>query len=382
MSARPIPPLLALLAGLALSASADVITYESAGERVTVEGLVLADDEQGSVLFETRDGRHHIIPGTKVFERIRTRQEVTPYTKEELKRRLGQQLGPRFRFVDTKHYLVANGGDRELGREIATLAEKVYAAFTNFFRSNVGFKIAKPRYPLIIVVYPSRGDYLEAMSARLGSVAESTAGLYVASSNQIVVYDPLGGDAGAHLQRLREKDSAEAIALAERLHQQIMATIVHEAVQQVAHNTGLRRRDVLGPAWVIKGLAMYFETLEMETDDGWWGVGKINRQRRDRLRALFPNQLVPLGKFVIDDKIFLDQKTADNAYAQAWALTYYLAKSHRARYVRYLEILNDRPPMTPYSPSERRADFRKAFGKSPQELELEFRRYLQKYVVE
>ena len=58
-----------------------------------------------------------------------------------------------------------------------------------------------------------------------------------------------------------------------------------------------------------------------------------------------------------------------------------MAKAKTKEYAAYLRIINARPAMTPYTPVERLEDFRKAFGKAPEEFEDEYRRYMQKFVL-
>ena len=63
-----------------------------------------------------------------------------------------------------------------------------------------------------------------------------------------------------------------------------------------------------------------------------------------------------------DSRRFRDPKTAVDAYADAWALNYYLIKFEPKAYTAYLKVLAEKHPLIDDDPQKRLAEFRKHFG--------------------
>ena len=63
-----------------------------------------------------------------------------------------------------------------------------------------------------------------------------------------------------------------------------------------------------------------------------------------------------------DSRRFRDPRTAVDAYADAWALNYYLIKYEPKAYTAYLKMLAEKPPLIEDDPQTRLAEFRKHFG--------------------
>ena len=66
---------------------------------------------------------------------------------------------------------------------------------------------------------------------------------------------------------------------------------------------------------------------------------------------------------------------AEAAYAESWALTYYLIKNRKADYVTYLKTLQSKPRLKADTPEERLSDFNKAFGEDLDDLGRDFKRW-------
>jgi len=84
-----------------------------------------------------------------------------------------------------------------------------------------------------------------------------------------------------------------------------------------------------------------------------------------------------LEKLLTDDKRFRDPKTSADAYSEAWAFTYFLIRTRRDEYVKYLRSLASRPLTEYQEPAERLAEFQKFFGNDLSALEADFLRYMQ-----
>ena len=58
-----------------------------------------------------------------------------------------------------------------------------------------------------------------------------------------------------------------------------VATIVHEATHQIAFNSGLQTRFADVPLWISEGIAVFFETPDLESAKGWRTIGAVNSAR-------------------------------------------------------------------------------------------------------
>jgi hypothetical protein len=234
------------------------------------------------------------------------------------------------------------------------------------------------------VIYKSREDYLRGVSSVIGPLARQTTGAYVMTSNRMFMYDAFGGRTGVLLNAANTRNSPSAIEARTELYEENVSNIVHEAIHQVAFNTGFHNRMAAGnPLWLVEGMAMFFETPDTSARNGWKGVGNVNKKHLDHLRKIWSQ--LPMGcldRLVADDTDLREPATMRDSYALAWALTYYLARSKAKGYAQYIRTINDRPLMTPYPPEERLRDFRAAFGKDPAGLELDFRRNISRMLSE
>lgn len=155
----------------------------------------------------------------------------------------------------------------------------------------------------------------------------------------------------------------------------LVATIVHEATHQIAFNSGMQKRFADNPVWLAEGLAMYCETPDLYSSRSWGGIGKVNYDRWDLYRENANNDAVgTLQSLIVDDKRFKDPRTAVDAYAEAWAWTYFLMTWHNEEFVAYINELASRPMMSDAGKKGRLADFTKHFGSNFAALEEEFYR--------
>ena len=65
---------------------------------------------------------------------------------------------------------------------------------------------------------------------------------------------------------------------------------------------------------------------------------------------------------IATDDRFRDPLLAIDAYAEAWALHFFLIRTQKDKYHSYLKTLGDKSPLTWDTPDQRVADFESAFG--------------------
>jgi hypothetical protein len=124
-------------------------------------------------------------------------------------------------------------------------------------------------------------------------------------------------------------------------------------------------------------MAMFFEVPDLESHVGWKTVGKMNTTRLIRFRESLKQRgdgHSLTGLIQTDDRL-KNAVTAETAYAESWALTYFLNKTRKADYVTYLQTLQSKSRLKADTPAERLSDFRNAFGEDLEILERDFKRW-------
>jgi hypothetical protein len=156
-----------------------------------------------------------------------------------------------------------------------------------------------------------------------------------------------------------------------------VATIIHEATHQLAFNCGLQQRYADIPLWVSEGIAVYFETPDLRSSRGWRGIGAVNQARLAQFRKYLASRpRDSLQSLLADDTRFRQARSAVDAYAEAWALNYFLLHRYARQYAAYLNILADKKPLLYDEPRERIRLFERKLGKPLEELDAEFVRYM------
>lgn len=320
-----------------------------------VEGAPVSWNSRQVVLL-ARDGQLWQFAPEEASDYRKTADWFRGYAPSELRAAMLRELGSGFEVTGTGHYMVAHpSGARD---QWADRFEGLYRRFVRYF-SVRGFSLADPPCLLIAVVCRNRADFTRYASASGASAGAGTLGYYSARSNRIVLYDVAAGS-----------DSPTR-------WEQNAATVIHEATHQMAFNTGIHNRAAEPPLWVVEGLATMFE--------GVVGAGasendaRQSRVNHSRLRAFrgsvaAVSRPAPLADLVATDRLF--QSTPGTAYAQAWALTFYLTETQPARYADYLARTAARPPLERYTAAQRTADFAAVFGDDWRMLEARLRRFM------
>lgn len=363
----------------ALAEAADVVELTQGDEHIVVHGKVLVEAADGGLLVLGQDGRIWPISPEQLVRHVENAAPFEPLTAELLARELSNEMGPQFDIWQTKHYVVCYNTNREFARWCGQLFERLYKAFTNYWARN-GFPIHEPEFPLPVLVFADPASYSTYASAELDAKPEQVPGFYSFHTNRVSLFDltalaagkNAGGSAGRFRQRLQRFLSTSA-------GQMTTATIVHEATHQIAFNCGLQTRYADNPLWLTEGMAIVFEAPDLKSRTGWSGIGEINHRRLREFREFAAQRRTgnSLHTLISTDERLRRLDTGPDAYAEAWALNYFLLRTRREQYHRYLEALNAKPRLIFDSAEERLAEFREMFGDLP-DLEEDFLRYMEK----
>ena len=307
------------------------------------------------------------------------------------------EMPKHFHIEGNGHFLICA---EKNNRRIGEICEDTYRTFRRYF-SVRGFKISEPEFPLVVIVFPDRDAFVNYCRKDKLEPPQGLLGYYMRFTNRIALFDQ--GDSG-----LAATTPARAETLASRLDRgneahgpnwlgdlsdgdrlrparfdgivegDLHSTIVHETTHQVAFNTGLHSRIGQTPKWVIEGLATMFEAPGIHDSQRTAAPKtRINRSRYLWFENYLQSRRRPhsLKDFIASDDLYASA-TLD-AYAEGWALTFFLAETRHGSYGRYLKALVARNPLQIYTNEERVADFRKAFG-DLKSLETEYVRFFEK----
>ncbi len=354
------------------------VTFRHEGAEREVVGEVLVTAADGGILLLAADGVMWAIEPDDLLKRFDDAAKLSPLTPEEMGRQLLADLPAGFDVYTTNHYVICHDTSREYAAWCGALFERLYRGFTNYW-SRKGLKLEEPRFPLVAVIFSSREAYARYAKAELGEAADSIVGYYSFRTNRITMCDLTG------VQSLRasgDRRSSEAqinLMLSRPEAEHSVATIIHEATHQIAFNSGLQTRFADIPLWVSEGLAVFFETPDLASARGWRTIGALHRNRLTQFRQyLATRPSTSLKTLIADDKRLRDTRTSLDAYAEAWALNYYLLNHHPRQYAEYLKLLSAKPPLVWDDPETRLTEFQQAFGKNLSQLDADFLRYMQR----
>jgi len=320
----------------------------------TIEGRPLSWDRH-AVRLLGRDGRLWEFEPNRASNYRRTADRFRPYRPSELRAELLRELGSGYEVSGTTHYLVAH--TRHQRHRWAELFESVYRQLVSYVAVR-GFKTERPPFPLVAIVCRDQRDFMRYASRQGGAPGAGVLGYYDLLSNRIIVYDMLPQKEG-------------------KVWQENADVVIHEVTHQVAFNTGVHSRYHQPPVWVAEGLATMFEAPGVHNaHDHPSRAERINRGRLEDFRRIVVPRHKPelIKKMIASDSLF---SNATVAYAEAWALTFFLAETRGPAYARYLARTANKPAFRRTSSAERLEDFTSIFGDDWKMLEARLLRFIE-----
>jgi hypothetical protein len=267
--------------------------------------------------------------------------------------------------------VIAYNTSKHYAKWCGQLFERLHKAYYKFWKDR-GFDLKPPEAPLVAVVFESKASYVKYAAPELGD-AGSIIGYYSLKSNRVAMYD---------ISELESRIDDEVKAM-QRINfllsrpesERTVATIIHEATHQLVLNSGLQARYAPIPLWNSEGLAVYFETPDIGNNaKGWTRIGTLNHLRlaqfrdyRDKRRG--PDSLLTL---IAGDERVRDPHHANDAYAEAWAFTFFAMRKRKDEYIKYMKSLQRIEALAADSREARLAAFRDAFGDNLDALDRAF----------
>ena len=337
------------------------VEYLSDGLELSTIGEALKEYGDGSMLLLAPDGRLLSIQGEDIKSSVAVTEAMVPASSEEIFEAIKAQLPQGFQVHKTKHYLLVYNTSDAYVQWVGHLFERLYRGFNNYWRTR-GIDLEEPRFPLVAVVFSDKASYLAYGERDIGSSASAMIGYYNMNTNRMAMYDLTGVDVAISD---RSRISSQAVVnqiLSRPQAERTVATIVHEAVHQLAFNTGLQTRLADNPLWLCEGMAMFFEAPDLRSAQGW-KIGNVNYHNFRLFAQRISNRPTDsLTTLITDDSLFQDAKTAAQAYPESWALTYFLMNTHAKEFSDYVAELSLLEPLGETDPRKRLDVFKKHFG--------------------
>jgi hypothetical protein len=357
------------------------VTVRRDAVETQVSGKLLVTAQDGGLLLLTADGTLWNIEPPEIVDHKHDGQPFAPLTQAEAGKTLLGELPAGFELYTTAHYVICHDTSRAYAQWVGALYERLYSGFMNYWK-NRGFKIHDPDLPLLVLVFATRDGYIKHVQPELGDSASAIIAFYSLRSNRVTMHDLTGMDS---LRRSGDRRGSVAeinAMLARPEAENMVATVVHEATHQLAFNCGLQTRFADIPLWVLEGLAVYFETPDLGSSKGWKTIGAVNRPRLDRFRDYLAHRPAKsLLSLISDDKRFRDPRQALDAYAEAWALNYYLVHQKPKQFNAYMELMTAKRalvvPPDGQKAEQRIKEFQAAFDDLDR-LDAEFVKYIQR----
>lgn len=339
------------------------VVFKQDGEELSVSGRLVVEANDGGLLIESADGMRWKIPPEDLVTRKHDDEPLKPLSPQKMSERLQHEL-PGFEIHLTQHYVVCHNTSQAYAQWCGALFERLYKAFINFW-TRKGFELHEPEFPLVALVFADVDSYAAYSASETGGTG-AIIGYYSLARNRVAMHDLTGVQAvrkpGGRRSNANEINQMLARPEAERT----VATIIHEATHQIAYNCGLQARGANHPVWFSEGMAIYFETPDLSSTKGWRTIGAVNRVRlngfRHYLRKGRPAD--SLLTLITSDQRMLerDPKRSADAYAEAWALSYFLFRHRPKQYLAYVKLMSDKQPLILDDAETRLREFQKTFG--------------------
>jgi hypothetical protein len=301
---------------------------------------------------------------------VPTPEPFQPLAPDQLETELRDGPFAEYNILKTEHYLIFYKSSLTFAQSSGRLLDELYKGLIEAFRRN-GFPVHETEFPLVAVIFATERDFRAHKQ-----VDPQVQAYYEFFTNRIFFYQK------------SERDLIEP-KVATLLKPQ---TVAHEGAHQILSNIGLQPRPCAWPPWLVEGLAEYCATT-VTTKKGivWRGMAAINSLHMATLRELDdplsnhvnggdvrPVKVAHQRQMTETEALLLKRALTPTDYAQAWALTHYLALKHGAEFVSFLKAMSQVPPLQARSPEENLAEFRRFFGADLTKLDKKLDEYIRK----
>ncbi|MDO4557339.1 MAG: DUF1570 domain-containing protein [Planctomycetia bacterium] len=349
----------------------DQVEFTVDERRIVGEGRILIEDTEGGVLLETTDGRRYIVNAENILSRKTDDRPFQVDEPEEAAQKVLRELPDGFRIHQTSHYTIISNTTNDYARWCGGVLEQLYRAFNTFWNGKY-VDITEPEFPLQVVIFSDRGQYIHATRNELGEAGASVLGFYSMTTNRITTFDAANTLAMTDRRgRLNVRQIASMPGMSENVR-----NLVHEATHQLAFNRGLMHRFYDTPRWYAEGMACFFEVPDPGSNKGWGSLGEPNPLRIRQFASMIARRSDGTLRLLENDDALLMSDTAIDAYAEAYSIFFYLIKQRSPQLKKYIGrvLARQESGAMEATSAERLEDFESAFGPQ-QKFQDDLRKY-------
>lgn len=339
------------------------VVFKEGEGTVSRAGRILLESQDGGILFEDRGGRIYNLTPAVQISRNKTAEPFLRFSADELAESLQQQTGPAYHVHQTPHYVICSNASPGYSEFVGQLLDQLYAEFFEFFADSTSINLKRPDGRLPILIHSTAQQFQEFAKRQHPEISfEDTPGYYSVRDNLVLLLDLTGDSRISSTTAIRRKLSS--------MPRQV-STLVHEAVHQLAFNSGLQVRMADNPLWLSEGIAVWFETASPRSRFLWSKPGVVSPVHQPMFPAFQQADRLPLSLTTLigSDSGFLNAEQSAAAYALSWGLTTYLIRQERRGFDNLLMSVSARKPLIPMSAADRILEFEQAVGKSIDEIE-------------
>ncbi|MBX3421229.1 MAG: DUF1570 domain-containing protein [Pirellulaceae bacterium] len=320
-------------------------------------GLPIHWGRHDAALLQT-SGRIELFEQAEIDQHQLLGEVFQPQSSQQAKLALQAELGPSFETLVAGPYVI--GAPQNQARRWETRFRSLLAGYQRFFEVR-GWPLRAPDFPLVVIVLPTRQEFVRWGSQEVGGrvINDNLVGMYVPRTNRCLLYNISIGNSPTNWEVTE-------------------ATIVHEAIHQLAYNTGLHERLFAHPLWFVEGLATLFEVPAVyEVSLGQPSPkDRVHPEKYSHIKHLLHDTdalAAGLESLIASDQMF--QSDPQIAYALSWALNYYLIERLPQKYLELVDRQRQRG-FHAYAEGDRQFDFRAAFETTPPQLALQIQQLL------
>lgn len=321
------------------------------------------------------DGVYESVSLSDVISFNKLKEEFQPSTTKQVAAKHRSQFDRNYDVQTKGKYVIcAPKGKAESYGEILSEVDRSFAGY--FSRRN--WSLENTEYPLVVVIHPSRQKFDDACRESDLPVSELLQGFYHPHSNRVTLYDiPETPNSLSASSQLSAPKTGSKPTSNTTVSDEARRTTIHEAIHQLAFNTGLHSRLRQNPRWVVEGLATTLEEGGLQSRVKSGTASRINATRLEQFQKYRESGRSHTIKTLITDDETLYRTNPVNFYSEAWAFSFYLSEQRRPEYINYLKRIAQRNSFTTNdSPEQRLADFQAAFGNDLDWIETRFLRFI------
>ena len=280
------------------------------------------------------------------------------YSQAEIRGQLLREFGQGYEVSGVGHYLVVHpAGQRD---QWAPRFEELYRSFVHYFAAR-GWQLTEPRFPLVAVVYPRQADFRGRRPATACRRAAALLGYYSPTTNRILMFDVDRQQRQSDWTTQRRDDHPRSGPPDRR---STRASTAASASRRGGSSKGWARCS--RPA-ACGNRGRYPHQAD-----------RINRGRLQAsasVRRAAGRPADAIAQLVSSDRPF--QTDPDGAYAEAWALSFFLMRDRAQEVLR--STWPKRPPLpafAAYRAPQRLKDFTDIFGSDLTMLDARLQRFV------